>query len=110
MHTVNGNDIFLTRGDTLHIKINMFKNGEPYIPVEGDVIRFAMKKSYKDPDEDVIVLKTIPIDSLILTLEPQDTKQLPFGKTYVYDIELTDTNGDVDTFINGTLTIGEEVL
>lgn len=110
MHTIKGNDITLTRGDTLYIKVNIFRNGEPYIPQEGEIIRFAMKRSYKDPDENVIILKIIPNDTMVLKIEPNDTKQLPFGKTYVYDIELTDTNGDVDTFIKGTFTIGEEVL
>jgi hypothetical protein len=36
---------------------------------------------------------------MILHLEPDDTKGLGFGE-YVYDVELTFANGDVDTFIN----------
>lgn len=109
MHTIKNNNITLTRGDSLYITINIFKNGEPYIPVEGDVIRFAMKAKYRDSDDKILILKEIPNDSLLLKIEPEDTKRLSFGKTYVYDIQLTDASGNVDTFIIGTFTITEEV-
>lgn len=110
MHSINGSNISLTRGDSLYLTVNIFKDGVAYTPVEGDVIRFAMKAKYKDPDEEVIILKTIPNDTLILAFEPEDTKDLPMGKTYVYDIQLTDVYGNVDTFIIGTFTVTEEVL
>jgi hypothetical protein len=35
---------------------------------------------------------------MILELDPEDTKPLPFG-SYTYDIEITFANGIVDTFI-----------
>lgn len=41
----------------------------------------------------------IPTSTMILHLDPEDTKDLGFGE-YVYDVELTFANGDVDTFIN----------
>lgn len=53
--------------------------------------------------------KDIPIDTMMLTLEPQDTADLNFGK-YVYDIQLTKANGKVDTFISkAILKLSEEV-
>ena len=108
-HKISGTDITLTRGDSLFLQISLKKNGEPYTPAEGSRIRFAMKQSYKDPDSEVLLEKQIPLDTLILEFEPQDTKPFPMGKTYVYDIELTDEHGHVDTFIQGTFTIGKEV-
>lgn len=108
--SIKGTDISLTRGDTLLLQINLTKNGEPFIPEEGSSIRFAMKAKYTDPDDRVIINKNIPIDTLILELEPSDTKNLPMKKTYVYDIELTNPLGHVYTFLFGTLTITEEVL
>ena len=110
MFTIEDTDITLTRGDTLLLEIQMMKDGSPYIPQEGDSLRFAMKKRYTDSDQDVILVKNIPIDTLVLELEPQDTKSLPMKSKYVYDIQFTDSQGRVDTFINGTLTLGEEVL
>ena len=110
MHSINGNDITLTRGDSLSIQIALEKDGDPYTPAYGSSIRFAMKAKYKDPDTDVVLVKNIPIDTLQLDFEPEDTKDLVMGKTYVYDIQLTDENGFVDTFIQGTFTIGNEVI
>lgn len=108
-HEISGNNITLTRGDSLFLQITLEKNGEPYIPSEGSRIRFAMKRSYNDPDSEVLLEKQIPLDTLILEIEPNDTKPFPMGKTFVYDIELTDEHGHVDTFISGNFTIGKEV-
>ena len=110
MFSIKDNNIILTRGDTLLLEIKMIKQGEIYIPIEGETLRFAMKNKYSDPDQKVILVKNIPIDTLILELEPEDTKNLPMRSKYVYDIQFTDIDGRVDTFIKGTLTIEEEVL
>lgn len=98
--------ISLVRGDSLHLKVNIYIDGEPYTPSNGDTVRFAMKQTYQS--NKVLIHKNIPIDSLELHLEPSDTKKLAFGK-YVYDIEITFANGDVDTFIRGEFKLEEEV-
>lgn len=110
MYTVKKTSITLTRGDTFKAQISITdKDGNPYEIQEGDSVRFAMKKSYNDPDEEVLIVKQIPTDTLILTLEPEDTKDLKFG-TYVYDIQLTSAAGEIDTFIaKASLTLTEEV-
>lgn len=106
--TIEGNTITLTRGDTLKAVVTpKYKDGEDYVPAAGDVIRFALKRRYSDAD--VLIEKEIPTDTFLLHLEPNDTKALDFGR-YVYDIELTYANGDVDTFIDrATFIISEEV-
>lgn len=106
-HSISGTNITLTRGDTLFLKINMEKDGESFTPEEGSVVRFAMKSSYEDSEP--ILLKDVPIDTLLLEIEPGDTKPLTMKKTYVYDIEYTDADGHVDTFIKGKFKISEEV-
>lgn len=105
--SISGTNITLTRGDSLFLQVVLIKNGEEYIPAEGSKIRFAMKRKYTD--DEVILEKDIPIDTLVLEIDPEDTKPLPMGRTFVYDIELTDELGRVDTFIEGTFTIGNEV-
>lgn len=109
-HSINGNNITLTRGDTLFLQLNLTKDGSEFTPESGDSIRFAVKQKYKDADEDVLINKAVPIDTLLLEIEPDDTKPLTMGKDYVYDIEYTDAAGHVDTFIKGTLHIDEEVI
>lgn len=107
-YSVSGTTITLTRGDTFKAQISiMDSNGEPYVPEEGDSVRFAMKSSYADSEP--LLVKDIPIDTLKLILEPEDTKELKFGN-YVYDIQLTKATGEVDTFITtAKIKITEEV-
>lgn len=109
MIKINGSTIKMTRGDTLRVTLTLKdEDGNPYTPLPGDSIRFAMKRSY---DEDTpLILKDIPNDTLELVLNPEDTKDLPQPSAYVYDIEITYANGDVDTFIDrATLKLTEEV-
>ena len=110
-YTVKKTSITLTRGDTFKAQISITdKDGNPYEIQAGDSVRFAMKKHYTDPDSEVLINKQIPTDTLVLVLEPSDTKDLPFGD-YVYDIQLTTSSGDIDTFITkATLTLTEEVI
>lgn len=110
MYSINGNDISLTRGDSLSMKINIIQDGAAYTPDEGDVIRFAMKHRYTDSDSNVLINKTVPHDTMTLAIEPSDTKDLKMGTTYVYDVQITTADGDVYTFIKGKFTLTEEVL
>ena len=107
-YSISGTNIILTRGDSLTAKISIFnQDGSEYIPVQGDSVRFAMKANYSDHSP--LLVKDIPIDSLILSIKPEDTKSLSFGK-YVYDIQLTRADGSVDTFITkASLRLTEEV-
>lgn len=105
---VSGTNIELTRGDTFKRTLALTDaEGNPFIPSNNDVIRFALKKKVKD--ETVLINKIIPNDTLLLKIDPEDTKELPFGD-YVYDIQITYPNGDVDTFITvSKFKITEEV-
>lgn len=107
---IKKNAITHTRGDTLRAKVDLWIDDEtPYIPESGDSIRFALKHpllkekegdpGYKEyVDQDPIFTVPIPSDTLILHIEPEKTKNLGFGK-YEYDIEITYSDGTVDTFI-----------
>ena len=98
----------MTRGDTFSADICIYQpNGKPYNLAKDDVIQFAMKKSAKDTT--ILILKDISIETMKLVLNPDDTKDLDFG-TYVYDIQLQKTTGEVYTFITKSyLTLTEEV-
>lgn len=96
---IQGTTIVATRGDTIKVFVPMrYEDGTEYIPSPEDSIRFALKKDYDD--ETPIFIKNIPTDTLLLHIEPEDTKNLPQPSTYVYDIQLTYANGDIDTFID----------
>ena len=106
--SVSGTTITLTRGDTFKAAILITRqDGSPYVPTSGDKIRFAMKAKYED--QTPLLVKDIPIDTMRLILNPEDTKNFNFGK-YVYDIQLTKEDGTVDTFITkASIKITEEV-
>lgn len=106
--------ITMTQGDTLDTKVNILVRVDeettiPYVPSEGDQIRFAVKSSYKDLEP--IITKAIPVSTLQLRLESEETKLLETRrKPYVYDIQLTTPFGTVDTFMDRKLMyITEEV-
>ena len=105
---IDGTEITLTRGDTFKTVITINNHdGEVYQPQEGDVVRFAMKKKYKD--EKPLLVKILDNEDLLLELTPEDTKSFNYGD-YVYDIEITLSNGEVYTVVDrATLILTEEV-
>lgn len=112
-HSISGTNITLTRGDSLFLDIGIEIEVEedvfePFTPEEGANLRFALKEAFDD-SYPVLIRKDIPLDTMILELEPEDTKPLVMKKTYVYDVQYTDPDGHVDTIIKGKFKIGEEV-
>ena len=110
MVSVVNNTITMVRGDTVEIPVTIrTRDGEKFIPSEGDVIRFALKDKYDD-NTPVLIRKVLPNDTLILRLESCETKEIMARKKpYVYDVELTTANGYVDTVVRGFVNILEEV-
>lgn len=107
-YSVKGTTITLTRGDTFGANLEIRRpDGTLYIPSKDDKIRFALKS--KISDKEPLILKEIPISTMMLLLYPEDTKDLPFGQ-YFYDVELTKASGAVSTFITKSkLNLTEEV-
>lgn len=97
------NQIEIARGDSDTYEVGIVINGEEYAPVEGDAVRFAMRRGDMDLNRTrylypPILIKEIPIDTMQLSFDPKDTENLPFGN-YVYDIEIAFADGKVKTFI-----------
>lgn len=111
-YNITGTTITLTRGDTFEALVSATKrDGTQYIPVAGDTIRFAMKENYDDPRP--LLVKDIPINTMMLTLEPQDTADLNFGKyVYLAGIGGTDEEATVVAYVTkmiNALGIGDYV-
>lgn len=107
-YEIKGTTISLVRGDSFGVQIELKKDGEPYTPSEHDKIVFGMKhpemttRKTAYVDKRPLIEKNIPVETMILTLMPNDTKNLDFGE-YVYDMEITYENGLVDTFVNNAV-------
>lgn len=112
MVKVSGSTITITHGDTLLKKVSIKgDSGDDYILSGNDRLRFALKESYLDAEP--LLVKPIPIDTMVLRLESSETKQLKQHAKYVYDIEVTIDDGTeegfVRTVISGTLITVEDV-
>lgn len=103
------NFIKMTRGDTLLTTVNILnEDGTTYEPAPTDVITFTVKKDYNDKKP--LIVKDIPVDTMILRVDSEDTKKLEMPGKYYYDIQITYGDGIVSTFIaNAILRITEEV-
>lgn len=102
------NSIRITRGDSLTINVSLTDNdGYPYVPIEGDEVWFTVKK--RAIAEDVLIRKSIDIETLALELEESDTENLAFGE-YKYEIEvITTENGHYTVIKNAPFIIMEEL-
>ena len=89
--------IALTRGDTARLTVSIVNDdsGEPYEIQNDDTLTLSIKKTVKD--ENALVSKTID-GTDTFHIEPKDTSELSFGM-YVYDVQLTTSDGDVYTVI-----------
>lgn len=97
MYKIDGTTITLTKGDSFYCQLTLTKDGETYTPEAEDEIVFGVKKNYTDTT--TVISATIPHDTMTLYIAPAATKTLSCG-SYVYDIQITFADGDIDTFIN----------
>lgn len=93
------NDIGIIRGDTARFEVEILdQNGDPYTLQSGDQLVFTVKKN---TSTSLIILQK-NITGETFTILHEDTANLDYGK-YVYDIQLTQSNGDVTTVIPPSL-------
>lgn len=93
------NDIKIIHGDTSRFEVEVLdQTGDKYNLQEEDKLVFTVKKNTST--DITVIQKQILGDTFTLTHE--DTKSLDYGK-YVYDIQLTQANGDVTTVIQPSI-------
>lgn len=107
-YSVSKTHIKMTRGDsaTFKVSIDYLNSGDPYVPEEGDSIRFTLKKYLSD--RTALITKDISIDTMLLNIDSEDTFGLSFGR-YYYDIQLIKSDGKTDTVISDILELTKEV-
>lgn len=106
-----------TRGDTFIIPFKLVKGCVPYEPQENDEIYFTVKKDYSA--KEIVLQKTLSNGGIVfdydknvftVLLEPTDTKEMEVSpKKYYYDIQFNFSNGEVKTYLKGTIELGYEV-
>jgi len=104
-------DIIMIRGDTLTIPIVLKNRRGETLDLRGYRFRFTVKKNYADEvpsievDEVVDPNNTEPVYTVLLKIQ---TRSLQAG-TYVYDLEMTDTQEIVKTLLIGKLVLEPDV-
>ena len=108
MLEIKNNRIYLTRGDSAYIRLDLTDtNGATYEPAAGDKIIFRLKRRLFT--EKIILEKEIDPKTLTLELMPNETKNLDFD-TYHYEVELVSVSGQCFTVIeNADFVIGVEL-
>lgn len=108
MLIITGNDIKLTKGDSMAVELELEKSGETYTPQPGDTLRFAVSTGYKGEIGYALQFsKPISTGDLLIRLAPEDTETLAY-KRYHYDVEMTYASGEVDTCLSGEFELTGE--
>lgn len=98
MLKVDNNFIYLTKGDTAYLTIELEDNDEFQV---GDSVAFNVKRFLKN-DAMYIIHKEVTVASnsstIEIKIEPAETEDLNCG-LYYYDVQLTRANGDIFTII-----------
>ena len=91
MFTVQFNRIYITRGDSAFLSIELEdREGEPYYPKDSEELIFSLKRD--QGDRDCILQKRFSLE-LGIEFLPQDTARLPPG-SYIYDVQLYQSKGE----------------
>lgn len=103
MLKIDGNNIYLTRGDSATLSLEVTdQEGNPYEPKEGDEFIFSVKNN------DLVVPYELTKkfnSELDIYITSEESSNFNFG-VYLFDIKLVNS-GVVDTFIIGNLIIEE---
>lgn len=111
MLVVNGQEIYMTRGDTPELSVTAQNDdGTDYEFQEGDRVFFRMGLK---PGRDIVLEKECTVDMennvAVLVFEQNDTDELLF-KVYRYEFELVTAEGGHYTFIaDQPFEIGKEI-
>lgn len=109
MFTVIDNNIIMTRGDTGLLYFNLkYSDGTPFEPAQGEKIVFTMKSNMNSAGKPLIS-REVPLDTMIFEFKHEDTDNCRYGDHYIYDVQLIDQQGHVNTFYKGTITLEQEV-
>lgn len=101
MIQITGQSIYLTRGDSATLEIDLKRQGTStaYVIQEGDTFYFRVKRN---PNSELLIEKEFEAtgeSKIALTLDPEDTADLFNGTDYRYEVELVTAGGWHDTFI-----------
>lgn len=108
---INGQDIYMTRGDTESITLAIYDEEDNLIPFSNsndDTVYFTVKSSTQTGviDFQKVITTFTPEGEAIVEITPNDTSNLRYGD-YVYDVQIN-KDGNVTTVIKPSKFVIEE--
>lgn len=100
MFFIDGDNIYITKGDDAVLDVTLYKDDEEYIMQEGDKLYFSMKRN----NDFNFTIWSSEVDEPSIEFPRATTGSWSFGD-YDYSITLIYANGNKDTFITGKLTV-----
>lgn len=102
----NNQDIWITRGDDAYLNLEIKQQSFPYENYEiqkEDSVVLSVRRSKEDnnDEENPILFQTILNDGYFY-ISSENTQYLDFG-SYVYDVQITFSNGDINTVIGPSI-------
>lgn len=94
------NDIYLTRGDTAALDLDLFVDDVPYPMVTGDKIVFSLRRN--NDFNYACLSNTVTAPHIDFTAD--DTNNISLGE-YDYSITMFYHDGKIDTFLTGKFHI-----
>lgn len=102
MLKIEDNNIYLTKGDTATINIDLYYDGEPWEMQEGDKISLAIKRNVNFNN----TVFSREYSTTQINLLSSDTSGLSFGD-YEYSLTYIHNDENIDTFLIGKFIITE---
>ena len=110
MYKIIGSNVYITRGDSAYITVNIADNdGNKFALDTGHIVRGQVRREPNNGDlvVDADIDYSNP-DKIIWHIKPENTKGIEV-KEYYYDLEVDTAEGDVYTFVSGKFVVTDEV-
>jgi hypothetical protein len=106
------------RGDTRVFDVTITDENGTAVDLSTSDLRFTAKYDSRDPDDEAVIVKTVDYGGIDLgpgtgeatiTIDPLDTADLERTTTLLWDLQVTDSTGQVSTAAGGRLIISADI-
>lgn len=102
-------NIVIDQGTSFSTSINLTDTDDAVIDLTDFTGAAQMRKHFTSSNSTPFVVTIVPADGVVqLSLTANTTANLVAGR-YVYDVELTDTNGTISRIVEGIVTVTPNV-
>lgn len=101
-------DLAFWKGDALEFVVRLTDENAVPIPLAGTTPAAVMKASFNSPTPYEFTTSIQNINEIRVYLPSSVSKTVPAGN-YIWNLQITQANGDVRTYLAGDVTVYDEV-